>query len=31
MAAENLVEERYAATSEEERPEGLADEYDLSR
>lgn len=31
MAAENLVEECYAATSEEERPEGLADEYDLSR
>jgi len=29
--AENLVEERYAATSEEERPEGLADEYDISR
>jgi acetyl-CoA acyltransferase len=29
--AENLVEERYAATSEEEQPEGLADEYDLSR
>lgn len=29
--AENLVEERYAANSEEERPEGLADEYDLSR
>jgi acetyl-CoA acetyltransferase family protein len=29
--AENLVEERYAASSEEERPEGLADEYDLSR
>ena len=29
--AENLIEERYVATSEEERPEGLADEYDLSR
>jgi acetyl-CoA acyltransferase len=29
--AENLVEQRYAATSAEERPEGLADEYDLSR
>jgi 3-oxoadipyl-CoA thiolase len=29
--AENLVEERYAATSEEERPEGLADDYDISR
>jgi acetyl-CoA acetyltransferase family protein len=29
--AENLVEERYAATSEEEWTEGLADEYDLSR
>ena len=29
--AVNLVEERYAATSEEERPEGLADEYDISR
>jgi acetyl-CoA acetyltransferase family protein len=29
--AENLAEERYADTSEEEQPEGLADEYDLSR
>jgi acetyl-CoA acyltransferase len=29
--AENLVGERYAADSEEECPEGLADEYDLSR
>lgn len=29
--AENLVEERYAATSDAERPEGLADEYDISR
>ena len=29
--AENLVGERYAAGSEEEHPEGLADEYDLSR
>jgi acetyl-CoA acyltransferase len=29
--AENLVEERYAATSREERPEGLAEEYDISR
>jgi acetyl-CoA acyltransferase len=29
--AENLVEERYPATSEEERPEGLADDYDISR
>ncbi len=31
MTAENLVEERYATTPEEERPEGLANEYDLSR
>ncbi len=31
MTAENLVEERYAATPEEEQPESLADEYDLSR
>ena len=29
--AENLVDERYAATSEEERPEGVADDYDISR
>ncbi len=29
--AETLVDERYAATSEEERPEGLADDYDISR
>src|ERR671915_1376185 len=29
--AENLAEERYADTSEEEQTEGLADEYDLSR
>jgi acetyl-CoA acyltransferase len=29
--AENLAEERYAVTSEEERPEGLADDYDISR
>ena len=29
--AENLVDERYAAASEEERPEGLADDYDISR
>jgi acetyl-CoA acyltransferase len=29
--AENLAEQRYADTSEEEQPEGLADEYDLSR
>ena len=29
--AENLVGERYAVTSEEERPEGLADDYDISR
>jgi acetyl-CoA acyltransferase len=29
--AENLIEERYAVTSEEERPEGLADDYDISR
>ncbi len=29
--AENLAEERYTATSEEEQPEGLADEYDLPR
>jgi acetyl-CoA acyltransferase len=29
--AENLVGERYAGTSEEERPEGLADDYDISR
>ncbi len=29
--AENLAEERYAATSEDERPEGLADRYDVSR
>lgn len=29
--AENLAEERYAITSEEEQPEGLADEYDISR
>jgi acetyl-CoA acyltransferase len=29
--AENLVEERYAVISDEERPEGLADEYDISR
>src|ERR671933_1476629 len=27
--AENLAEERYVVTSEEERPESLADEYDL--
>ena len=31
MTAENLAEERYAVTSEEEQPEGLADEYDISR
>lgn len=31
MTAENLAEEQYAVTSEEERPEGLADEYDISR
>jgi acetyl-CoA acyltransferase len=29
--AENLAEERYAVTSEEEQPEGLAGEYDISR
>jgi acetyl-CoA acetyltransferase family protein len=29
--AENLVEERYAATSGEERPEDLAEEYEISR
>ncbi len=29
--AENLVDERYAVNSEEERPEGLADDYDISR
>jgi acetyl-CoA acyltransferase len=29
--AENLAEERYAVTSEEEQPEGLADVYDISR
>jgi hypothetical protein len=29
--AENLAEERYADTSKEEQPEGLANEYDLSR
>jgi acetyl-CoA acetyltransferase family protein len=29
--AENLVGGRYAGTSEEERPEGLADDYDISR
>src|ERR687894_1184735 len=27
--AENLVEERYAATSEAEQPEGVADDYDI--
>lgn len=31
MTAENLAEEQYAVTSEEEQPEGLADEYDISR
>jgi acetyl-CoA acyltransferase len=31
MTAENLAEERYAVTSEEERSEGLAREYDISR
>jgi acetyl-CoA acyltransferase len=31
MTAENLAEERYAVTSEEEQPEGLAKEYDISR
>jgi acetyl-CoA acyltransferase len=29
--AENLAEERYAVTSEEEQPEGLAGDYDISR
>ncbi len=29
--AENLVDERYAVNSEEERPEGVADDYDISR
>src|SRR5918999_5237954 len=29
--AENLAEERYAVTSEEEQPEGLAGEYNISR
>src|ERR671921_1009145 len=29
--AENLADERYAITSEEEQPEGLAGEYDISR
>src|SRR5918912_229123 len=29
--AENLAEERYAVTSEEQQPEGLAGEYDISR
>ena len=29
--AENLVDERYAINSEEERPEGVADDYDISR
>jgi acetyl-CoA acyltransferase len=29
--AENLAEERYAVTSEEEQPEGVAGEYDISR
>jgi acetyl-CoA acyltransferase len=31
MTAENLAEERYEVTSEEEQPEGLAREYDISR
>src|SRR5919202_1401678 len=31
QTAENLAEERYAVTSEQERPEGLAREYDVSR
>ena len=31
QTAENLAEERYAVTSEQERPEGLAREYDISR
>jgi acetyl-CoA acyltransferase len=31
MTAENLAEERYEITSEEEQPEGLAREYDISR
>ena len=31
QTAENLAEERYEVTSEEEQPEGLAREYDISR
>jgi len=31
MTAENLAEERYEVTSEEEQPEGLTREYDISR
>src|SRR5215207_250276 len=31
QTAENLAKERYAVTSEEEQPEGLAREYDISR
>ncbi|HZC19421.1 MAG TPA: thiolase family protein, partial [Rubrobacteraceae bacterium] len=31
QTAENLAEERYAVTSEQEQPEGLAREYDISR
>jgi acetyl-CoA acetyltransferase family protein len=31
ITAENLAEEHYAVTSEEEQPEGLAGEYDISR
>ena len=31
QTAENLAEERYGVTSEEEQPEGLASEYDVSR
>jgi acetyl-CoA acyltransferase len=31
QTAENLAEERYEVTSEEEQPEGLAQEYDISR
>jgi acetyl-CoA acetyltransferase family protein len=31
QTAENLAEERYAVTSEQERPEGLARKYDISR
>jgi acetyl-CoA acyltransferase len=31
ITAENLAQERYALTSEEQRPEGLAAEYDISR